>query len=475
MLGFKSIFPHLLLLALGTASYAQEASVQIHQDHNKIVIKNRTGLTSFDVEVRGKIELTDDDKDIKSMSSDGYLEVKKTVFGSRRTLIVSNERGVLKKEYYEGRTNIAFEPAGRQWMSEILPELVRSTTIGAESRVERFYKKGGAPAVVAEIENLQSNHVKSYYANLLMKQPVSPKDYARIIDRMAGTLTSNHYLAGFLKNNMDKFLKSNEALEAAFRATNEMDSDHYKTEVIKSGLGNQSVSLDAVKVIMKSAGAMDSDHYKTEVLTSLLRQNNLNDDIVSEMIITTKTIDSDYYRSVVLNKALDQNALSDISFQRALESIKDIGSDHYKSDVLVSLLKKPIPSSLQITLIDLTGSIDSDHYCSQVLEEILRKQDISDQVFNSLIQRAGSIDSDHYSSMVMKDALNRNLSDTNMISLLKAAGRIDSDHYLTEVLVTAAPKVRSSSENVKKAFRDAADQIGSETYYGRVMRAMNND
>jgi len=465
------------LLLIGSANFSrgQETSVQIHQDQNKLVIKNRTGVSSFDVEIRGKIELTDDDKDIKSMSSDGYLEIKKTVFGSRRTLIVSNQGGNLKKEYYEGRTNIPFEPAGRQWMGEVLPELVRSTTIGAESRVDRFFKKGGAPAVVSEIESLQSNHVKSYYANLLMKQPVGTRDYARIIDRIAGTMSSNHYLAGFLKNNMEKFIKSNEALEAAFRATNNMDSDHYKTEVIKSGLGNQSISLDAVKVIMKSAGSMDSDHYKTEVLSSLLKQDNLNDEIISEMIITSKTIDSDYYRSVVLNKALNQNQLSKVSFQRALESIKDIDSDHYKSEVLVSLLNKPIPQDLQITLIDLTGSIDSDHYCSQVLEEILKRQDVNDQVFNNLIQRAGSIDSDHYSSMVMKDALSRNLTEANMISLLKAAGRIDSDHYLTEVLVEAAPAVRKSSDSVKQAFNEAARQIGSETYYGRVMRAMNND
>jgi hypothetical protein len=153
-----------------------------------------------------------------------------------------------------------------------------------------------------------------------MKQPVSQRDYSKIIDRIAKTLNSNYYLSGFLKNNMDKFVKSTEALESAFKATAEMDSDHYKTEVIKTGLSAQPVSLDAVKIIMKSASSMDSDHYKTEVLTSLLKQNNLNDDIIGEMINATKSIDSDYYRSVVLNKALNKGGLSNASFQRALES-----------------------------------------------------------------------------------------------------------------------------------------------------------
>ncbi|HNP06338.1 MAG TPA: hypothetical protein PKN99_01870 [Cyclobacteriaceae bacterium] len=475
MFKVKSLLVTLLLTTIVISHYGQEANVQIKQDHNKIVIKNRSGLSSFDVELRGKIELTDDDKDIKSMSPDGYLEVKKTVFGSRRTLIVSPEENGLKKEYYEGRTKVPFEPAGRVWMAEVLPELVRSTTIGAESRVDRFFKKGGPPAVLSEIDRLASNYVKSHYANLLMKQAIKPSDYSRVIDHIAGTLNSNYYLAGFLKNNMSKFVKSNDALEAAFRATNEMDSDHYKTEVIKTGLESEFITNNAVKIIMKSAGSMDSDHYKTEVLTSLLRKENLDDEIIGEMINTSKTIDSDYYRSVVLNRALNKNGLSNTSFQRALESVKDIDSDHYKSEVLTSLLREPITDDLQMTLINITGSIDSDHYSSMVLEVILEKQKINDQVFTQLMTRAGSLDSDHYATLILKDALSHPLSDNNMVTLLEAAGRIESDHYLSEVLITAAPKIRNSHERVKDAFNLAAKKIDSETYYGRVMRAINDN
>ncbi len=471
----SAFFATIFVATLVNFSSAQEASIQVQSSGNKTVIKNRNGLSSFDVEVRGRIVLTDDDKDVKSMSPDGYLEVRKTVFGSRRTLIISSEGNDIKKEYYEGRTKVPFEPAGRQWMAEILPELVRSTTIGAEGRVDRFFKNGGPAAVVAEIESMESNYVKSHYANLLMKKPVNPKDYVRIVDRISGTVDSNYYLAAFLKNNLDKFMKSNDALEAVFRATNNMDSDHYKTEVIKTGLENQLVSIDAVRIIMKSAGSMSSDHYKTEILSSVLKQNNLSDEVINEMFITSKSIDSDYYRSVVLNRALSHEGISPASFQKAMESVKDIDSDHYKTEVMKALLSKPMPADLQINLIDLTGSIDSDHYCSLVLKEILDRQSIDDKAFGNLIQRVGSIDSDHYASTVMKEALDKDLSEANLITLLKAASRIDSDHYLTEVLVAAAPKVRRAGSNVKEAFNEAARHINSETYYGRALRALNDN
>lgn len=475
MIRTRFITLFLLILGLVLTLKAQDEISSIHRDNSKTVYKNQNPFSSFDVEIRGKIEVTDDDKDVKSLSPGGYLEVKKTVFGSKRTLIISNEGNTIRKEYYEGRTKIPFEPAGKAWMGEILPELVRTTTIGAEGRVDRFYKKGGVNAVLNEIDLLESNHVKSYYGNLLLKQPVNQKEYAHIIDRMASTMDSNHYLAGFLKDNLDKFVKNNDALEATFRATNTMDSDHYKTEVIKSGLDAPDVSLNAMKIIMRSASNMDSDHYKTEVLKSILSKNNLSDEVVDEMILATQSIDSDFYRSVVLNNALTKDGLSKTSFQHALESIKNIDSDHYKSEVMKTLIVKPITQDLQITLIDLTNSIDSDHYSSIVLEELLEHQELDNQAFTHLIERAGYIDSDHYASEVMKDALSRNLSEANLISLLQAAGKIESDHYITEVLGSAAPQVKRSSDKVKEAYRKAANQIESETYYGRAIRALEGN
>jgi len=152
-----------------SVSTTKEYSSTHNEDRGVSRWKTSTGLTSFNIELRGKIEVTDDDKDIKSMSDDGYLEISKTVFGSKRSIIIESQGGGrLKKEYYEGRSKVEWEPAGRTWLNEILPEVVRSTTIGAESRVERFYKQGGAQAVLAEIGKMDSDYVKAHYGKLLL-------------------------------------------------------------------------------------------------------------------------------------------------------------------------------------------------------------------------------------------------------------------------------------------------------------------
>ena len=153
-MNFRTVALFMIGILIAVSAIGQDISIFSKNDNQKIVF-NRGGLSSFNVETRGKIELSDDDKDIKSMSPDGYLEITKTVFGSKRTIVVSPQGNGLKREYYEGRTAVAFEPEGRKWLSEILPEILRSTTIGAESRVNRFYKQGGTKGVLDEITKLE--------------------------------------------------------------------------------------------------------------------------------------------------------------------------------------------------------------------------------------------------------------------------------------------------------------------------------
>lgn len=470
--------------------------------------KTSSGVNSFNVEYRGKIEIEDDDKDIAAMSDGAYLEISKTVFGSKRSIIIESiGGGKFKKQYYEGRTMVNWEPQGREWLAEVLPEVVRTTTLCAESRVKRYFRQGGTSAVLAEIGRIESDYTKSYYADLLMKQPIQVKDYAPIVNKLAEELDSDHYLTEFLKGNTEKFMQDKAATSALFAATKKMDSDHYKTVVIKEALKGQMASVENVKIILQAAGMMESDHYITEVLTSLLRQDNLNDAIISEMINTTKTIESDHYKTVVLTQALDKEGLSHESFQRVIESAKDIESDHYVTQVIKHLMENKLSDDLLTLLLDITASVESDHYRTEVIQSLLKKQDLTDVQFDKLINAASSMDSDHYKTVVLQGTLAKrssltdpqfnkiieacgqmesdhykttvledvtmgNLSDARLMAVINATNHIDSDHYITEVLSSIGPKVKAGSAQLKEAYRVAAKRIDSETYYGRALRAI---
>jgi SOS response regulatory protein OraA/RecX len=447
-------------------------SQNVWSSKNNVVFNRSNGVSSFNVEMRGKIDVTDDDKDIKSISADGYLEINKVTFGSRRTIVITPEGNGLKREYYEGREKLPFEPEGRKWLGEILPELLRTTTIAAESRVNRFYKRGGTAAVLAEITSMESDYVKAHYANILMSLNIPAGDYPTVINRIASAVDSDHYLTEFLEKNMGKFLQDKLSTDAVFAACGKMDSDHYKTQVIKEALENQNPSAEAISSILQASGDMESDHYKTEVLSSLLKKDNITDAIISEMIAATRNIESDHYRTVVLQKALSKPNLSPTSFKRVVESVKEIESDHYKTEVLTDLLENRLSNDVNAAVVLVSENIESDHYKTIVLKSLVR-QNMDAASFTKLIEVGSNCDSDHYASQFLQSALSvTNLTTSQLAAIIASAGNIDSDHYITEVLTKAAPKVKVGDNSLKEAYRAAARKIESETYYGRALRAI---
>jgi len=461
------------LLTLSIGASGQDISISSTKGTEKFSYRSNNLVQSFDLETRGKIDLTDDDKDVKRISPDGYLEIEKTVFGSKRKIVITPEGDGLKREYYEGRTAKPFEPEGRKWLAEILPELVKTSTLGAEGRVNRFYRRGGSTAVLGEMKTIESDYVQTAYANLLMKLPIAAKEYPTIIKEVVGMIDSDHYRTEFLEHNMDKFAANKESIDAICAASVQMESDHYKTQVIKSALKNKSISPEAMKSILEAAGKMESDHYVTEVITSLLKQD-VSDAVISDAIATSKSIESDHYRSVVLRTALAKPNLSANAYKLTLESVKDIESDHYKTEVLTTLLKSKLPADQIFGLIDMSTSIESDHYLAEVFTKVLSTQTFSDDSYKKLMARVSMVDSEHYAAVILRTALSKaTLNDARLISTLEAAGAMDSDHYTSEVLLAAAPKVVSAGDAVKTAYRAAAKKIDSETYYGKALRAID--
>ena len=80
-----------------------------------------------------------------------------------------------------------------------MPEILRSTIIGAESRVDRFYKKGGANDVLDEIKKMESDYVQSAYFKLLLKKPLSSKEVTNTLKTVGKVISSDHYLANILR------------------------------------------------------------------------------------------------------------------------------------------------------------------------------------------------------------------------------------------------------------------------------------
>jgi len=457
-----------------TASTTESSETRSHNGVHRW--KNTTVLNNFNIESRGKIEVTDDDKDVKSLSNDGYLEITKTVFGSKRAIVIeSMGGGKLKKEYYEGRTKMDWEPNGKNWLAEILPEIVRSTTLGAEGRVNRIFAKGGSAAVVAELSKLEGDYTSAHYAKLLLDKNIPPSELPGVISAIAENINSDYYLSSVLQNDADKLLSTPDAANAFLAGTKKISSAYYKSVVLKAALKKLSASPAQVKIILQSAATINSDYYLSVVLTTLLEQKDVKDESLNELILVSKNIPSDYYRTQVLGKALEKPGISKAALKNVVNALEGVHSDYYKTNVFNSMAERSaMEPDVQIQVINLIKeSVHSDYYASGTLKNILEHQKLSEESFKLLVFVAGDFSSANYASDVLRVASKNDLTKQQLINILNAAANINSDHYLTEVLTSLASQVNSSDDTVKESYRKTAKKINSETYYGKAMKAID--
>lgn len=407
----------------------------------KIHYKNNGN--DFRIEYDGKIEISNDDTDVISISRGGFLEIKKSSFGNKRRILIESDGGQnLIKKYFVGSKEKSFNPDGKQWLAEVLPDIVRSTKIGAESRVNRFYSNGGAKSVINEINRIDSDYIKTYYYELLLSKKLNSSELVAVLESVGKQIKSDHYLSQILRKNQKNFLLNGQTTTAYINATKHINSDHYMAQVLKDIIKDKTISDSQMSSLLEITSKINSDHYLAQILTDVMQYRDLNDQNVTKIILLSKQINSDHYKTQVLKKALDQKNLSNSAYQSFLSVIDDINSDHYASEIANELLDQKLDDNSVNTLLSIIDqNINSDHYASNILKKM------ADQ---------------------------NNLSDDMLVAILKTAGKsLNSDHYLSSTLVKYADKVNNSSEKVKAAYRNAAKSMGSDTYYGKALKALN--
>jgi hypothetical protein len=471
-----------LLGALNPSAFGQDerasttGDITVRSEKGVSRWRNSTGISNFNIEVRGKIEVTDDDKDIKSISNDGYLEITKTVFGSKRTIVIESQgSGRISRQYYEGRNKMEWDPHGKNWLGEILPEIVRSTTLAAEGRVDRIYAKSGSSGVLDELDELKSDYTRAHYAKLLLAKNIPSSELPRVITTIAELIGSDYYLSNVLQNNIDKFFSSQAAADAFFLASRKIGSDYYKSVVLKSALKKFPASTAQVKVILKSASEIGSDYYQSVVLTTLLEENDVQDESLLDLVNTCENISSDYYQTQVLRKVIDRRNISKNTLNAVVEALGDVSSDYYKSTVFSGMAEHcKMESDTQLRALNVVGStVNSDYYAASVLKNFVQHQDLGDASFTALVKVAGNLNSSTYASDVLRTAAKGELSQSQLFGIIAAAEGIKSDYYLSEVLISLSPQVRSAGGDVKEAYRKAAKNINSDTYYGKTVKAID--
>lgn len=382
---------------------------------NKVSIKSKGthdhfGISNnYTIEYEGDFELSDDDTDVISVSRGGYLGISKTTFGSKRKVLIEN---------------------------------------GSGGKLE-----------------------KTYYVSR-KKTPFDLEGKKWLADVLPEIVRSTGIAA---KSRVDRFYEKGGVL--AVLGEIEMLNDSYvKAMYAKLLLEKDNLSGDELSTVLnRISDEISSDYYLADIIKSNSTRFLMSDVSTQAYLNAIGEISSDYYLATVLKEAINNNNLSEKHNITLIRATKNISSDYYMWNTLREILKeKQLNDELLSELISASEDISSDYYASNILSKVIEEQIITERVMEAFTNSLQEISSGHYMTKIIKKAANNNkLTDKELIKLIEATAHIGSDSYLSTSLIELAPRVSSGSEALKSAYRRAAKNISSDTYYGRTLKAID--
>ncbi len=317
-------------LALPGKVSAQKSSTSISSHRGVNTFSTKRGSERIEVEYDGRIKFSDDDRSIESISNRGYIRIWiRDSDGSREVLAEAASGGTIDYEYHLGRRRADYDDEAKKWLADNLIKVIRATGIGAEARVERFYKNSGVDGVLNEIKELTGDYVSHiYFQELLYIDGIKDNELVKIAELVPKKLDSDYYISEVFKDGGDLFLKTPKVTEAFLSAMNRMDSDYYIAAILKEVL-REDLSNVGIDKVLENLENMDSDYYKASIVKDVFDNDLSNVQLIS-VLESIEEIGSDYYKSDILKRACRLVSRSDeevkSSFKKAARGIR---SDYY--------------------------------------------------------------------------------------------------------------------------------------------------
>ncbi|MDX5421440.1 MAG: hypothetical protein LPK14_04245 [Hymenobacteraceae bacterium] len=327
-----------------------------------------------ELKYNGDITLTDDFKNVKSISPKGYLRYVLTVNDDTKRLeLESDASGNISRKYYENGKEIAYQPVGEQWLQQVMPDLIAKTGIGLEERVRAIYQKQGAKGVLAEAEKIEGEYGKQRMVNYLLQQPnLKPADANLALQHADKYLNSDYERSKMLRSVTHKQLEHTDLVTTYLQVSGKISSDYELRKVLTHLLQTPSLSQSALDKTAQATKSISSDYEKSKVLQQLTGNNNFMKGNYKAAFALLEDISSDYEKSKSIRRILSQHQLSARQQQELLPVVSQIGSDYEKSKALRSMAPQ-IPADATALREDYqkaARTISSDHEYRKAMEAL---------------------------------------------------------------------------------------------------------
>jgi hypothetical protein len=342
---------------------------------------NTSNGTTLKIQARGKVDFTDDDTDVKSLSPGGSIVIERRVGGflsSDVKRFEARERGgaIERKYLIDGREASAAE--GRAWLAGFLPEVLREMAVNADRRVARQLAAGGPSQVLDQIGRTKSGFAKSRYFRALYAQAtLDPAMLTRSLQQAGREIASDFEVGQVLRTAAAR-QAIDQAMPAFVAASRTMESDFEQRRVLGSALARPGLTAAAAGQLLEAAtpatggGGIDSDFELARLLTEAARGGHVDDANIAAFLTAARHVGSAFERQRVV-QALTNVALGDAQRAEVVRLAATIDSDFERSRAIVGLSRtSPLGAATRKALADAAMSINSDFERGRALSALTR-------------------------------------------------------------------------------------------------------
>ncbi len=315
-------------------------------------MQSNDDTTSLKVRGRGRIEFTDDDADVKSLSDGGYLEIEeRTPSGTARVEFTlhagsAGSSGSVERRWWKDGRSESFEPEGRAWVAKRLPDIIRRTGLGADARIARILQRQGANGVLDEVSRIPSDFVKSRYLMKLLalqsQKPLDAPTLTRLIVQTGREIKSDFARGQVLGAVAKLGVPPDEVAVAYIDATRTMHSDFERGRALGALVQSGRLHTATLKVLLDSATTIKSNFELSRLMVTTLEHQQLDETSLRAYLGAEGSIQSDFERRRVLTALTDARAraskpLPESTVRGILEAVSHMHSAFDASQVLTSV------------------------------------------------------------------------------------------------------------------------------------------
>lgn len=356
---------------------------------------HRNGRTGERTEMtlRGEVSFTEAEDGIAAIAPGGEFKLSIKRDGVERTLRVVPGKDQPQHDYRVDGKRQPFDATARAWLAQALPQLLRETAIQAEARGKRFIARGGADALLDEIDKIQGDHARGKYLAVLFGN-------ARLDDA---------------------------AMARAMALASAIGSDYELRQALSAGLGNQAMTPAGQVRLLETATKIGSDYELAQLLVQLANSHALQGPVLEAWRTALAGIGSDYEQRRVLSALLDRQEPA--AARLALESAADIGSDYEARQVLdQSVAMARSDANVRAAWFRILDGIGSDYEQRQAIEALLQGGPVDKALAAAVLDALATVGSGYEVSQALRKLAAVMPADPALIERYREVARRLSDH-----------------------------------------------